>query len=220
MAAVFWATVMLGFSEVNGLCGVSHMGSLTPLRALGMQAWVKAVLAYTLCGIATASIVGACLALLGLPLGLSLDKTAYVVIPLSLLLAARELGWIDFRLPQIRKQTRKMWAMEYGFTTGAAMWGAHIGFAFFTVVKHGGLYVLAVLAISLEPLLASALFATYWVGRTLPIWIVPIITDRRVQKNGAKVSELVLESSQVLRHLAAAALLCTTCAIALRVFGP
>src|SRR4051794_17387662 len=45
------AALLCGWSEVNGLCGTSHIGTLTPMRAMRPSTlWPKAVSAYTVAG--------------------------------------------------------------------------------------------------------------------------------------------------------------------------
>ncbi len=217
----FVAAAMFGFSEVNGLCGASHIGTLSPLRALDTRLWFRAMVAYTLGGVLSALLVGMCLGLLGDFLGLSPDWTVYALVPLAALLAVREIGWIRFPLPQVHRQTQKVWALQYGHTTGAAMWGGHIGLAFATVVRHGGIYVLAIVALSFEPLSAAILFVVYWVGRTLPIWITPWLTANDTQRDGGAISALVLssESERALEHLAAVGLLCVGASALLLAIG-
>src|SRR4030095_9276320 len=48
--ALLVAATLCGWSEVDGLCGTSHVGTLTPLRLLSPNRWLwlKSVSAYTI----------------------------------------------------------------------------------------------------------------------------------------------------------------------------
>ena len=175
LAAILW-----GWSEVDGLCGTSHVGSLTPLWTLDSRrrVWLASVSAYTLCGTVTAAIVGVSLGAFGHAVlgGFVLTTYSYVaVVVVAVFLTVRELEWLRFPLPQVRRQTYKAWGFQYGPATAAGMWGAHIGLAFATVVQHTGFYLLILLTITLGPEHGALLFATYWLGRALPMWIAPAL---------------------------------------------
>jgi hypothetical protein len=206
-AVLLIAAMLCGWSELDGLCGTSHVMALTPLRALDRthRLWCKAAAAYTVSGVVTAACIGAVLAVLGRTIGLTPRHTMVGIAVLSVIFAARELGWITFELPQVRRQTNRMWAMQFGFVPGAAMWGAHIGIGFATVINHGGFFVLVAFALSLDAKLSSILMATYWVGRTLPIWLTPLLVTQ--DSNGGALGDLVLEHQTPYRHIAALGLL-------------
>ena len=217
IAVLFVTAVMFGYSEINGACGVSHIGTLTPLRSRSRPLWIKAVLAYTLCGALTASCVGAVLAHVGAAIGIHAHPTttAIVILVLAIVFLAREIGWIKFSLPQIHRQTTKMWADQFGLVIAGGMWGAHIGLAFFTVVKHGGFYVIVAIALAFQPPLSATIFLLYWLGRTLPIWAAPMLFGE--PHNGRTIMFEVISAESNLRYLSVAGLLATTCAIAIMV---
>jgi hypothetical protein len=203
--ALLIAAVLCGWSEVSGLCGSSHVLAITPLRALdpSRNLWRKAALAYTFGGIATSALMGAGLGALGVAVGVN---TSHALIPIALLavtLAAREFGLINFRLPQVRRQTNKMWAFEFGFVPAAGMWGAHIGLGFATVIAHGGFFALVCFAAILGPPIASAIMIAYWLGRALPICIGPALTPSDAALN----SESILKHPAAYSHAAAAGLI-------------
>ena len=57
----------------------------------------------------------------------------------------------------------------------SVLWGAHIGLGFVTRVTYGGFYVLAAAAVLLGDVrYAGLLFAVYWLGRVLPVWVAPL----------------------------------------------
>jgi hypothetical protein len=106
-----------------------------------------------------------------------------------------------------------MWAVEYGYITGAAMWGAHIGLAFFTVIRHGGFYMIVVSALTLDPLQSACLFGGYWLGRVLPIWLMPIL-NKDCRNNGEALVRRVLDAESELKYLTVGGLLATALAAA------
>lgn len=204
IAALLW-----GWSEIDGLCGTSHLCTLTPLRALDptRALWVKGVSAYTIGGVFPAAFVGAILGLLGRWANLGSQTEVFVIIAaLAVILTARELELIRFPLPEVRRQTQKMWAFEFGFVTAAAMWGSHIGLGVATVVKHGGFFVLIAFTMALGPAYGAILFVTYWLGRTLPIWVTPLLTSN--DADGDFLDELLSARPAAYRHAAATGLLC------------
>lgn len=99
----------------------------------------------------------------------------YLAALLSLILAAREWGWIKFRLPERKLQTEKVWAHDFGFVMASAMWGLHIGLGFATRVTYGGFWVLvaAILALG-NPRFGAIVMLSYWLGRALPLWLAPL----------------------------------------------
>lgn len=202
IAALLW-----GWAEINGLCGYSHLCSLSMLRAWNSnpRLWLYAACAYTIGGLLSASIVGAIVGLVALfgsgPSALLLLFASTLVVPL----VARELGWISFPLPQVNRQTNKMWALEFGFIVGAGMWGAHIGLGFATVVRHGGFCVLVPIAAALGPVRGALVFALYWLGRTLPIWANLLIP--REKFDATEVVREVESSDMALRVAASVGLL-------------
>lgn len=181
-AALMLTALALGWSEVDGLCGIAHYGSITPQYALDKKLWFRSVSAYTVAGIGTAALTGWLVGTAGdVIFGLAgfdtAGGTAYVVLAcVASLLALREFDSFWFVLPQWHRQTVKAWAYEYGFVIGAGMWGGHIGFGLLTVITHGGLFALVILALMWKPQLAAGLFVVFWIGRTLPLWTAPYMT--------------------------------------------
>jgi hypothetical protein len=163
--------VLCGWCEVDGLCGSSHVASFAAIRSLeGNRGWLIGLLAYTLGGAVTAALIGAVFGTLSLAIPWNPTLFAAVTVLLAATLAARELRVISFALPQVHRQTQKMWAPEFGFATAAGMWGSHIGLAIATVITHGGLFVILLAASWLGPLAGIGLLCVFWLGRTLPMW--------------------------------------------------
>jgi hypothetical protein len=202
--------LLCGWSEVDGLCGTSHVGALTPLSkvAHARGIWFKAVLAYTFGGVVTAAVIGGAVGFVGESVATTGMRpfVLQAVALLAALLTARELRLLNFPLPQVDRQTERTWAMQFGFVTAAAMWGSHIGLGVATVITHGGLFIVAALALALGPTLGSVLFVAFWLGRTLPIWIAPLIADRYT---GNSFAEWLLASdTPAYRYVASTGMVC------------
>jgi cytochrome c biogenesis protein CcdA len=157
---------------------MSLVGALTPLGKVAHDYWLRAVAAYTVAGSVSASLVGALLGSIGH--GFRAAGLYWCAVALALALATRELGWLRFQLPQRERQTEKVWAHEFGFVTAAAMWGFHIGLGFATYVRHWGFWVLTLVAFAVgEPAYGAALMLLYWLGRAMPVWVMPLIWQTR-----------------------------------------
>jgi len=112
----------------------------------------------------------------GLGIAHAAGATFYFISFVALLLAAREWGWIRFPLPELKRQTEKFWAHEFGFVMASAMWGLHIGLGFATRITFGGFWILAAIALALgDPTYGAMLMLTYWLGRALPVWVGPAL---------------------------------------------
>ena len=206
-AALAIAAILWGFSEIDGLCGTSHLCTLSPLRALDAtgSTWRRAAAAYLLGGIATSYFTGLLLGTIGLFISGYRSTTLITLAVAAAVLMGRELKFFWFRLPQVWRQTHKQWAFQFGMTPAAAMWGAHIGIGFATVIKHGGFYVLVGFAFLSEPPLAALLMSIYWFGRTLPILAAPLLTSDI--GNAEKLVQTLTAANAAYRHVAAAGLL-------------
>lgn len=210
-SSIFVLAILFGWSELNGMCGMSHLGTLTPMRALDEHGgvWLRAVAAYTFSGVLTAGLVGAAVGWLGHTLRADQSPLFVLMIcGLALILAARELECIRFALPQVPLQTQKMWQFQFGIVTGAAMWGAHIGLGVATVIAHGGFFVVLAFTAFFGPSLGALLMICYWIGRTLPLWAATQLVDDPVR--GPSVVDCVLSSPKPYRHAAAIGLLCAS----------
>jgi hypothetical protein len=93
---------------------------------------------------------------------------------IALAVAARELDLIAIPLIQARRASNGTWVKLWGQPAAAILWGIDIGLYFTTWLTYAGAWWLAAVALlSGDPQLAAALFAAFWFGRTLPIWIGP-----------------------------------------------
>ena len=156
------------------------MGALTPLVKVAgrKRIWIAAVALYTLTGLAVSTAVGTGLGELGHLLGLSGGPHVVPVVGLgaALVLAARELRVMRFRLPERRLQTEKVWMHDFGPLGAAALWGLHLGLGFFTRINYGGFWVLTLLALGLgDPRYGSLVMGGHWLGKTLSVWVAPLV---------------------------------------------
>jgi hypothetical protein len=154
--------------------------------------WFRSVVAYTIGGYFSAALVGVVLGTIGsaLPWEGARVIAFYLIGILSLLLAAREWGWIDFRLPERKQQTEKVWVHSFGFVTASFMWGLHIGLGFATRITYGGFWILVAIAIVVgDPLYSTIIMLVYWTGRALPVWLAPrsVASDAEAADLPAKV---------------------------------
>lgn len=141
--------------------------------------WIQCVVAYTCAGLVSACIVGAVLGVFGrlvvgpVPLPVRLLNLTL----LSLVLGARECGWITFPIPVRRRQTEKAWANEFGLRAAAAMWGFDIGTGLSTWVHYGGFWAIvgAIVAVG-DARYGVALMGSYWLGRALTVLASPWIS--------------------------------------------
>ena len=176
-----------GWGELDGGCGMSHIGAMRPLWKSNPESrwmpWSKALIAYTMAGVATAGLVGLFVEVCGqLIQPLLPTPVAYTcAVLLSLGLVARETFFPKCNLPQIRRQTRPEWVRVFGPNTAAGMWGAHIGLGFATVISHGGIFPIAFAIVTL-PEITWTVFVSFWLGRTCPIWLAPVAPEVDVGK--------------------------------------
>lgn len=99
-----------------------------------------------------------------------------VAITVALVAMARELGWISFPLPQLKRQTKDFWGKIFSGTIAATLWGLDLGLIFTTRLTFAGVWSLAAVAILIgEPAFGAVLFVMYWLGRTLSVWLAPLL---------------------------------------------
>jgi hypothetical protein len=181
---------------------MSLLGALTPLVKVARVYWARCLLAYTLAGCASASLVGATLGGIGRLLGCNrVGGFAFGSVSIiAILLAAREWRWIEFNLPERKCQTEKSWCHEFGFVLASAMWGLHIGLGFATRVTYGGFWVLVGTAVAIgDPQYGALLMLIYWLGRALPVWLAPslLLPGQRAWE----LPEAILAERSVYRRL-------------------
>ena len=159
---------------------MSLVGALTPLGkvARDWKTWFSAVALYTLAGLGVSLAVGAGIGRLRQAAGLAPAGRGALVagLVLALVLAAREWGLVRFRLPERPLQTEKVWMHQFGALGAATLWGLHLSLGFFTRINYGGFWLLTLLAFGLgDPLLGALLVGGHWLGKTLPVWVAPLV---------------------------------------------
>jgi len=170
--------------------------------------WLRSVIAYTIAGCGSAVLVGMVLAGVGrlLIVRSAVNVALCLIALIALVLAAREWGWITFRIPECRRQTQKIWAHEFGFVMASAMWGLHIGLGLATRITYGGFWVVVAIAVAAGDLSYGALLMTmYWFGRVLPLWIAPtLVKDSQAL---IRLPEAMLENRPLFHRLVGFALM-------------
>lgn len=206
LPALALATVLWGWSEVDGHCGTALFCTLSPLRAVDSsgKVWRRAATAYLLGGIVSAGLVGLLVGAIGLLVPGDRTASLLLVAAAAAVLMAREFKLLWFRLPQLWRQTDLHWAFHFGVVPAAAMWGVHLGIGFATTIKHGGFYVLIAFAFLLGPWLGALLMSIYWFGRALPILMAPLLTSQC--SDGERLAAMLAETGTACRHVAAAGL--------------
>jgi hypothetical protein len=141
------------------------------------RTWLSAVSAYTLAGALASAAVGALFALGGRLLP-ERSRPAWLLAlaAVGLVLAARDAGWLRFPLPQRLRQTEKSWYHQFGPVGASVLWGLHIGVGLHTRIRFGGYWLLVLLAlVAGDCVYGAAVFTAYWLGRTLPVWLAPVL---------------------------------------------
>jgi hypothetical protein len=149
---------------------------------------VSAVSLYTLMGLVVTLAVGAGIGELGQAAGLA-GRPMFglaACLAIALVLAARELGILRFRLPERPLQTEKVWMNQFGPVGAATLWGLHLSLGFFTRVNYGGFWLLTLLALALgSPRMGALLMGGHWIGKALSVWVAPLAL--RTSADGSEV---------------------------------
>jgi len=100
----------------------------------------------------------------------------WLAIAIALFAMARELGWVSYPIPQLKRQTKDVWARIFPRKVAAMLWGLDLGLTFTTRITFSGVWVLAIVTILIgKPAFGAALFVLYWLGRALSLWIAPLL---------------------------------------------
>lgn len=167
----------LGWTLLVGPCGCAHVGALNPVGCLPAKRrlWLETMLAYTLGGVVSGSVVGLALGWLGAPLP-HLAQGRLLLLAAALLCLLRESGLVPLPLLERRRQTRWRWFPYGPLPFNSVMWGLDVGLTFATWLTFSGAWLLAALVvITGSPLFGAILFAVYWLGRAAPHWIEPAL---------------------------------------------
>lgn len=152
--------------------------------AEGKKQWLKNVAAYTLAGGLSSVFVGGVLGTFGGALLLFLPALradvggpgVLIAIAVAVTAIAREVGWVSLPLPQLRRQTKQVWAILFPRRLAATLWGLDLGLTFTTRLTFSGVWLLAAVALLAgNPAYGATLFALYWLGRALSVWIAPLL---------------------------------------------
>lgn len=136
--------------------------------------WFASATAFTVGGLATSLALGAGLALLGAATVGGSFATDVVIAALALAIVslARELELVTFPVPQLKRQTKRRWAITFPGWIAALLWGAELGLLLTTWLVYSGAWLVPIVAFgSADPIYGAALFAAYWVGRAAPVWL-------------------------------------------------
>jgi hypothetical protein len=193
---------------------------ITPLgKGRRNSDWLRAAGLYTLGGGVSSIFAGAILGWAGRLLRTYFSgRLLWVVLALwALALALREIGSLPFGLPQKKCQAPYGWFHRFDYGSVLFMWGFQIGVGLSTFIVFSGLYaVVAAAMVGADPVMGGALMLSYWLGRTLPVWIAPTLTNswpmRTIRSRG-------LTNPDQLRKMSFVALLWfagVSCVIALR----
>ena len=92
-----------------------------------------------------------------------------------LALLFRDVGILPFRLPG-RKRNSEGAFLSFGYISASFMWGLDIGLGITTWIAFGGYWgvIATILAIG-DPLYAGLIMGSYWLGRTLSVWLAPVL---------------------------------------------
>jgi len=177
--------------------------------------WGSAVSLYTLAGLGVTLTIGAGIGELGQLAGLAGRPTLalWAGIAIALVLAAREVGVLRFRLPERPLQTEKVWRHQFGPLGAATMWGLHLSLGFFTRVNYGGFWMLTLLALGLgSPAMGALLMAGHWAGKALSVWVAPLAL--RTSPDGSEVVGIWDTDPRHYRRVQALGLLATGAVLA------
>lgn len=142
------------------------------------RTWLASATAYTLAGLVSSVVLGSAL---GLPVSLAKSEHVHAAgviaaAAVGALGLARDLNIINFRLPQLQRQTPEFWRYGIPIVPTAALWGADLGLVFTTWLTYSGPWFLAMLALAGgEVWFGAALFSAHWIGRAAWVWTAPYL---------------------------------------------
>lgn len=173
--SLFLLSLVLGWTVLVGPCGRAHTTALTPAGCIvgGRKHWLTNTSVYTVAGAISGAMVGAILGFAGSWIPKAAWQT-WLLVGVAVLCAARELGVINWHLPEVRRQTRARWFMSGPSFLNPMMWALDVGLVFATWISFSGAWLLAVaVVLSGSPAFGAIVFAAYWIGRALPHWFEP-----------------------------------------------
>lgn len=138
-----------------------------------------------------------------------------VGLPLAgLVVAARDIGWLHFRIPERKLQTERTWFHHFGVIAAAAMWGIHVGLGFATRITFMGFWLLSAAVVLVgSGSLGAFVFLGYWVGRALPLWLLPLLDMRGDQGIGVAAMDQALGARYLFERVRCIASICLVAAM-------
>lgn len=135
------------------------------------------MIAFTLAGGLSSALVGGAAGVIGSQLSPGAARVLLdALLVVGVLVVGREIGIVRWPLPQVGRQTQRMWAQQFPPAVASALWGFDIGLLFTTWFTFSGTWlVVAIALLTRSPILAAALFSAYWMGRALPVWLGPLL---------------------------------------------
>lgn len=87
---------------------------------------------------------------------------SWVLIGVALLCVARELGVINWHMPEVRRKTRARWFMSGPSFLNPMMWALDVGLVFATWISFSGVWLLAIaVVLSGSPTFSAIVLAVY-----------------------------------------------------------
>ena len=150
------------------------LASINPLGERARERrWGVTVAAYLLGSTTAAVLLGGLLGTVGHALSLGPGPTALLVVALTALALAADLGLGGLRLPTVHRQVDKDWLGRYrGWVVGAGF-GVQLGLGVVTIVNTAGVYLMLALALLTGSAAAGALVGgAFGLVRALVILVV------------------------------------------------
>ena len=135
--------------------------------------------AYTIGGAISSVAVGAALGLAGsfVP-GTGGGFALAAVFVLAAAAVVREVWLRTVPLPQLKRQTSRLWATRSSGSVVPLLWGLDIGLTFSTYFTFAGVWVVVSIAFLFgDPAYGALLLGAYWLGRALSVWVGPLLSD-------------------------------------------
>lgn len=159
------------------------MGSITPLgqRARGYRFWPTAT-AYVVSSAFAGLAVGIVLGTVGLPIAHALSWSSRIVIlvGVTLLGLAADLGLGGLRLPTVHRQVNEDWMLRYRGPVYGAGFGFQLGLGFVTIVTTSAIYATLIAELIVGDIAAAALIGlAFGAVRALPILAVVGVREPR-----------------------------------------
>lgn len=140
--------------------------------------WIGNVTGFTLAGLISSSLVGAAIGAVPLIVASNVVRAAALILTLVVasLVVGQALPTSRVPLPQPARQTNGGWACRFGGPKAAVLWGFDLGFVFTTWLTFPSPWMLVPAALlSGTPAWGAGIFAAYWGGRALSVWIAPLL---------------------------------------------